>query len=97
MLEAAGLKKWGDLPEYRKYLENTPSLIPFIKTWVHFFRLDLPENPVYNTRYMLLFYEGKFIPELLWPAYNNFAVFIALTQSDNIVLYYKYVKAVIYD
>jgi len=32
LLEAAGLKKWGDLPEYRKYLENTPSLIPFIKT-----------------------------------------------------------------
>ena len=31
MLEAAGLKKWGHLPEYQNYLRNTPILIPFWK------------------------------------------------------------------
>jgi len=32
LLEVAGLKKWGDNPEYIQYIQNTPSLIPFIKT-----------------------------------------------------------------
>lgn len=31
MLEAAGMKKWGHLPEYQNYLRNTPTLIPFWK------------------------------------------------------------------
>lgn len=29
LLEKAGLKKWGKLPEYQAYLLNIPSLIPF--------------------------------------------------------------------
>jgi len=32
LLEAAGKKKWGEDPEYQRYLANTPSLIPFIKS-----------------------------------------------------------------
>ena len=32
LLEKAGMKKWGSLPEYKKYLEDVPVLIPFIKT-----------------------------------------------------------------
>jgi len=32
LLEQAGLKKWGHLAEYKKYLEDVPVLIPFIKT-----------------------------------------------------------------
>lgn len=28
-LESYGLKKWGHLPEYKAYLENTPVLVPF--------------------------------------------------------------------
>jgi len=32
LLEAAGAKRWGHLPEYRRYLADTPVLIPFIKT-----------------------------------------------------------------
>jgi len=32
LLEKAGLKKWGNDPEYQKYLEDVPVLIPFIKT-----------------------------------------------------------------
>ncbi|XP_023349817.1 uncharacterized protein LOC111718450 [Eurytemora carolleeae] len=32
LLEAAALKKWGDNPAYKHYIENTPVLIPFIKT-----------------------------------------------------------------
>eukprot|EP00088_Acartia_fossae_P011112 TRINITY_DN15575_c0_g1_i1.p1 TRINITY_DN15575_c0_g1~~TRINITY_DN15575_c0_g1_i1.p1 ORF type:complete len:194 (-),score=25.80 TRINITY_DN15575_c0_g1_i1:177-758(-) len=32
LLEKAGMKKWGDNPEYLKYIQDTPSLIPFIKT-----------------------------------------------------------------
>jgi steroid 5-alpha reductase family enzyme len=31
LLEKAGLKKWGHLPEYQKYLQDTASLVPFIK------------------------------------------------------------------
>jgi len=29
MLEKAGLKRWGELPEYQRYLANTPCLVPF--------------------------------------------------------------------
>eukprot|EP00090_Calanus_glacialis_P025718 TRINITY_DN4033_c0_g1_i1.p1 TRINITY_DN4033_c0_g1~~TRINITY_DN4033_c0_g1_i1.p1 ORF type:complete len:264 (+),score=68.22 TRINITY_DN4033_c0_g1_i1:34-825(+) len=32
LLEQQGLKKWGHLAEYKKYLEDVPVLIPFIKT-----------------------------------------------------------------
>jgi len=32
LLEKAGLEKWGKLPEYQKYIEDVPSLIPFFKT-----------------------------------------------------------------
>jgi len=32
LLEKSGLRKWGNLPEYKKYLEDVPVLIPFIKT-----------------------------------------------------------------
>jgi len=32
MLEKSGLARWGHLPEYKKYLEAVPVLIPFIKT-----------------------------------------------------------------
>ena len=32
LLAAAGKKKWGEDPEYQRYVENTPVLIPFIKT-----------------------------------------------------------------
>jgi len=28
MLEKSGLRRWGSDPNYRKYLEETPSLIP---------------------------------------------------------------------
>lgn len=31
LLEKAGLKKWGTLPEYQKYLQDVPSLVPFFK------------------------------------------------------------------
>jgi len=31
LLEKAGLRKWGKLAEYRKYLEQTPVLVPFWK------------------------------------------------------------------
>ena len=31
LLEQAGLKKWGHLPEYQNYLRNTPILVPFLK------------------------------------------------------------------
>jgi len=30
LLEKAGLKKWGHLPEYQNYIKNTPCFIPFI-------------------------------------------------------------------
>lgn len=32
MLEKAGKKKWGHLPEYQEYLRNTAPLVPFLKT-----------------------------------------------------------------
>jgi hypothetical protein len=32
LLEASGMKRWGKNPEYLRYVENTPVLIPFIKT-----------------------------------------------------------------
>jgi len=32
LLEAAAQKRWGNDPDYKKYVENTPVLIPFIKT-----------------------------------------------------------------
>jgi len=32
LLEKQGLKKWGNLPEYQKYLEDVPVIVPFIKT-----------------------------------------------------------------
>ena len=32
LLEKSGMKRWGDLPAYKKYLEEVPVLIPFIKT-----------------------------------------------------------------
>jgi len=32
LLAAAGKKKWGEDPEYQRYVENTPVLVPFIKT-----------------------------------------------------------------
>jgi len=31
LLEKAGVKKWGHLPEYQNYLKNTPILVPFWK------------------------------------------------------------------
>jgi steroid 5-alpha reductase family enzyme len=31
LLEKAGLAKWGNLPEYQKYLLETPILVPFLK------------------------------------------------------------------
>ena len=31
MLEKAGVKKWGHLPEYQNYLKDTPILVPFWK------------------------------------------------------------------
>ena len=30
MLEQAALKRWGDNPDYRAYLDSTPALVPFI-------------------------------------------------------------------
>jgi len=32
LLEAQGMAKWGHLAEYKKYLEDVPVLIPFIRT-----------------------------------------------------------------
>ena len=32
MLEKSGMKRWGEVPAYKKYLEDVPVLIPFIKT-----------------------------------------------------------------
>lgn len=32
LLEKSGMKRWGELPAYKKYLEDVPVLIPFIKT-----------------------------------------------------------------
>lgn len=32
LLEAAGQRRWGASAEYQKYLEDTPVLVPFIKT-----------------------------------------------------------------
>ena len=32
LLEKSGLKKWGQLPEYQRYLRQTPELIPFVRT-----------------------------------------------------------------
>ena len=31
MLKEAGMKRWGDVPEYKEYLKNTPELVPFTK------------------------------------------------------------------
>ena len=33
LLEAAALKKWGDNPDFKHYIDNTPVLLPFIKTY----------------------------------------------------------------
>ena len=30
LLEKAGLKKWGNLPEYQRYINETPCLVPFV-------------------------------------------------------------------
>merc|ERR1712045_882745 len=30
LLEKAGLKKWGSLPEYQRYINETPCLVPFV-------------------------------------------------------------------
>ena len=30
MLERAALKRWADDPDYRAYLDSTPSLVPFV-------------------------------------------------------------------
>lgn len=32
LLEKAGLRKWGDNPAYKRYIETVPVIIPFIKT-----------------------------------------------------------------
>ena len=29
LLEKAGMKKWGHLPEYQAYIRDTPELVPF--------------------------------------------------------------------
>jgi len=33
LLEKAGLKKWGHLPEYQNYVNNIPCLVPFVNWW----------------------------------------------------------------
>ena len=31
LLEKSGLKKWGEMAEYQRYLRDTPELVPFIR------------------------------------------------------------------